>query len=69
MGELTNMNCARMMLEYRRAMKIVLTSADLDEIQGQAPYIQILNEHAACCPLCAGLKEEMLENFRLSFSS
>jgi hypothetical protein len=65
--KVVKIDCGQLQSGYSRAMRIIMTSKSLDEIQGQAGFVQAFNEHVANCPLCAGLREEIDEDIRTSF--
>jgi hypothetical protein len=60
-GKTARIDCRKLQDGYSRAMRIIVTSISLDEIQGQAAFVQAFNEHFASCPLCGGLREEIDE--------
>ena len=66
--KIVRIDCGRLQSDYCRAMRIIMTSKSLGEIQGRAGFIQAFNEHIASCPLCAGLREKIDEDIRASLS-
>jgi len=66
-GKTVKIDCGGLQSRYSRAMRIIMTSTSLDEIQGQAAFLQAFNEHVANCALCAGLREEIDKNIHTSF--
>jgi hypothetical protein len=65
--KIIEIDCGQLQDGYSRAMRIIMTSKSLDEIQGQARFLQAFNEHVEHCPLCNGLREEIDEDIRTSF--
>ncbi len=57
--KMVSITCGQLRSQYLKAKRFVSVSTSLDEIQGQAAYIQLFQEHLAHCAECAARKEEL----------